>query len=253
MTTQEKVNYLHKLVASHGHVPMLTLLYGSQNYGLDTEASDVDVYSFVLPSKEDLYRSKRVSTMYKTEYGNATVKDLRDLPILLSKMNPSMLEVCTTDYFVDPLGYVPLLKEMVNDLVKENQRGYYNALNGTILQKYKDVSRASNLSAADFAKHNYSVKDFVHYVRLCELLDQTLVLGKDFDVSLKNPVYAKDYKFNILSVDAAAGVMEHYKRFLVDHYYFKVDKNYLTTGTDLFKQLLTELDDKVFEDIFDQF
>ena len=46
----EEVKKKHKLVLSRGENVIFTALVGSQNYGLANENSDIDTYSFILPS-----------------------------------------------------------------------------------------------------------------------------------------------------------------------------------------------------------
>ena len=56
----EEVKNKHGLVLSRGVNILFTALVGSQNYGLATEASDVDTYSFVLPSYDNFLLDKKI-------------------------------------------------------------------------------------------------------------------------------------------------------------------------------------------------
>ena len=76
---------------------------GSQNYGLDTESSDVDSYFVVMPKMEDLALSRPpISTSLlidaeKNEY--AEIKDVRVFFKDLRDAKPTALEVVFSDWF----------------------------------------------------------------------------------------------------------------------------------------------------------
>ena len=78
-------------------------LKGSQNYGLDTESSDVDSYFVVMPKMEDLALSRPpISTSLlidaeKNEY--AEIKDVRVFFKDLRDAKPTALEVVFSDWF----------------------------------------------------------------------------------------------------------------------------------------------------------
>ena len=78
-------------------------LKGSQNYGLDTESSDVDSYFVVMPKMEDLALSRPpISTSLlvdakKNEY--AEIKDVRVFFKDLCNTKPTALEAIFSDWF----------------------------------------------------------------------------------------------------------------------------------------------------------
>lgn len=78
-------------------------LKGSQNYGLDTESSDVDSYFVVMPKMEDLALSRSpISTSLlvdakKNEY--AEIKDVRVFFKDLCDAKPTALEAVFSDWF----------------------------------------------------------------------------------------------------------------------------------------------------------
>lgn len=53
-------------------------LYGSQNYEMDTENSDIDLKAVVLPSLSDIVRQNNpTSLVYEYEFWQIDVKDIR--------------------------------------------------------------------------------------------------------------------------------------------------------------------------------
>lgn len=74
-------------------------LYGSQNYNLHDEESDIDLRAIVIPSLEDLILRKRISTMVETDYGVIDVKDLMTYVEVISKGNFSFIEPFQSPYY----------------------------------------------------------------------------------------------------------------------------------------------------------
>lgn len=74
-------------------------LYGSQNYGLSTENSDVDTIAIVLPNEYDLYFSKPLTKELHLENGeHCVVKDIREIFNEFKKQNVNFLEILVTKY-----------------------------------------------------------------------------------------------------------------------------------------------------------
>ena len=66
--------------------PVMTVLIGSQNYGLDTENSDIDTFTFVIPSLFSLaINKKEFRGEFEVKDGKCMYKDFRDALNLLKK------------------------------------------------------------------------------------------------------------------------------------------------------------------------
>lgn len=90
---------LHHSAVSKNYKPIMTVLVGSQNYGLDTEKSDYDTCTFVLPSPTDIATLRDpVSTTQEDELGHITIKDIRLGLNLLKKTSPNSVEWFATKY-----------------------------------------------------------------------------------------------------------------------------------------------------------
>ena len=97
----EALNAHHQYVIDKGFRPLMTVLVGSQNYGLATENSDYDTYSFVLPTLEDIATLKDpVSKTIEFRDGHINIKDIRIGLNLLKKTNPNSVEWFETPYKV---------------------------------------------------------------------------------------------------------------------------------------------------------
>jgi uncharacterized protein len=77
------------------HVEVMSFVRGSHNYNLQVPSSDVDKLVFVLPTFDDLYNKQEFFHQMKTLDGKQDyqVYDLRKLPHLLWKANPTNVEI----------------------------------------------------------------------------------------------------------------------------------------------------------------
>ena len=82
-------------------------LYGSQNYGMADEQSDVDTKVLVVPSLADVVCARRpMSFEYHCENGeHINFIDVREFVHQLLKQNPTRLEILFTDHFVINLPF----------------------------------------------------------------------------------------------------------------------------------------------------
>ena len=91
--------------------PVMTVLIGSQNYGLDTENSDIDTFTFVIPSLFSLaINKKEFRGEFEVKDGKCMYKDLRDALNLLKKTSPNSLECFTSHYVYYNPKYEPILR-----------------------------------------------------------------------------------------------------------------------------------------------
>ncbi|MCR5490693.1 MAG: nucleotidyltransferase domain-containing protein [Bacilli bacterium] len=161
---------------------------GSQNYNLETEASDIDCKAFVVPTFSDLYFGHRYSTTIDTKYGQVTVHDIRMLSELLFKMNPTYLEMLFSKYVwyasedekKDLLETIPALadsKSLFNTLFKYHKFRLIESLCGTFRKKHKETQKPSAIRQPVIDKYGYDIKAACHAVRCFRLL--TLVISMD--------------------------------------------------------------------------
>lgn len=75
-----------------------TFLYGSQNYNIDTEESDVDSIALFCPSEDYAILNPAINWEIETEYGKVAIKDIRKFVGEILKQNPNSLEILFTNY-----------------------------------------------------------------------------------------------------------------------------------------------------------
>ena len=72
---KELSNY-KKILEEKGYKVIYIGLYGSQNYNVDDEKSDIDCKAIILPTLHDVIFRKVTSTTIECENGSIDVKDL---------------------------------------------------------------------------------------------------------------------------------------------------------------------------------
>lgn len=106
----------HDAVTAKGYTVIITSLVGSQNYDLDDEQSDIDTYSFIVPSFKDIVQAKDpYAGMFEVEDGHCNIKDIRLALNLLKKASPNSVEYFTSKYKVYNPVFEKLLKEYMED------------------------------------------------------------------------------------------------------------------------------------------
>lgn len=97
----------HKTLAKKYNINQIAYiaLYGSQNYHLSTEKSDVDVKAIYIPTLEEaIFNKNRVSTTLISENGgHCEIKDIREMNEMFIKQNINFIEILFTDfYWINP-------------------------------------------------------------------------------------------------------------------------------------------------------
>lgn len=104
MNIQERVNDHYKYaVSKYGEHILGVFLYGSQNYNLDTEDSDIDTKAIYVPTLDEIAAgaapiSKELTVGDTGEH--IEVKDIRLMCQMWKKQNMNFLEILYTKYFV---------------------------------------------------------------------------------------------------------------------------------------------------------
>lgn len=164
MNTIDHVKAHHnKIVNLLGGEVVMTSLIGSQNYGLDTEKSDYDTFSLVLPSFEDLaLANDPAAGEFEVEDGKCMYKDVRVALNLLTKPSPNSLEIFFSDYV-----YVnPRYAELFDNYIKYPPHAQY-----VMHCNYQHMIDACVGMSVQLSKRNMpSGKKLAHAIRLKNML-----------------------------------------------------------------------------------
>lgn len=162
-----------KFLSNMGYEVVTVNLYGSQNYGLDTENSDIDLKAVVLPSIDDIINNTQpVSTTVEFKDGLIDVKDIRLMFENYKKQNTNYLETLFTPYWVWKYPYCTEwteLRRMANDIARADEIKAVKAMYGMALEKLHALCKPypSKLELID--KYGYDSKQLSHIIRLYTL------------------------------------------------------------------------------------
>lgn len=160
-----------EILESKGYNVIYIGLYGSQNYNLDDEYSDIDVKAIILPSLHDIIFRKVISKTIECENGNIDVKDLLTFYDVIKKGNFSYIESIQTEYSIGDEYIKNLFKQ-----VKLNQK----SIVGAMYEKRKALTHEYPSKVAEFEKWGFDPKQHHHILRLYDLLQKNLQEGNEY-------------------------------------------------------------------------
>ena len=171
---QEAVKYLQEQGFEEGEDYSVSYiaLQGSQNYGIDHEDSDVDSRLMINPSKHSLLLKYNFTHDFKMENGEiCVIRSTMDALEPLFKGNVNGLEVLYTGYFIPYDGVWPLIRDKREIIETTFRDRIVNASFGMMKQKQASILKDIKGSQAEFfEKHGYNGKDYIHIVRLYDVL-----------------------------------------------------------------------------------
>lgn len=169
MTKEEKIFKelvdRKKILEDKGYKVVYIGLYGSQNYNLDDEESDIDVKAIILPNLQDIICRTVVSTTIECESGNIDVKDLLTFYDVIKKGNFSYIEAIDTKYSIGD----KYIKELFSQF-RPNKK----SMLGAMYEKRKALTHEYPSKHNEFAKWGFDPKQYHHILRLYDLLSYNL-------------------------------------------------------------------------------
>lgn len=176
---KEKLNWMNE--NTNENVAFITL-QGSQNYAMDTNKSDIDAKCFIVPSLEDMIDNKQpISKTYHMNDGSIIdVKDIRLLPSLLYKANPSYLELLYTEYFltnneyhrIPTLSLKSQLKKIREEICNRDIMRIMKSLKGMVHDRKKHMEKVTETTAHDIEIYGYAPKDLHHLIRYAYMVEE---------------------------------------------------------------------------------
>ena len=199
---KEAMTDVYNQLIADGHNVLHIYLQGSQNYLLDTDESDYDFKAIVMPSKQDVYKNKQISKIYKTPYGQVEVKDIGLFHNLIYKMNPTYLELLVTPH---NYGRLPDFSKYVDQLIFEQYPRFLKSTLGTIVSKYNSVFKATEGTQHILDKYGHQPKELHHFHRLIFLV-KDVIQGKPLKEALVLP---EDTRSTLLSMKYPPAYLNH--------------------------------------------
>lgn len=144
-------------------------LYGSQNYNVDNEFSDIDCKAIVLPSLHDIIFRKVTGKTIELENGAIDVKDLITFYDVIKKGNFSYIESIDTDYFIGD----KYIKELFRKI-----RPNLKSILGAMYEKRKALTHEYPSKHNEFEKWGFDPKQYHHIIRLFDILQYITITGE---------------------------------------------------------------------------
>ena len=151
-----------KILESKGYTVLYIGLYGSQNYNLNDELSDIDVKAIILPTLHDIIFRKVTSKTIECENGNIDVKDLITFYDVIKKGNFSYIESIDTEYSIGDKYIKELFKQFRPNL---------KSILGAMHEKRKALTHEYPSKTKEFEKWGFDPKQYHHILRLQTLLE----------------------------------------------------------------------------------
>lgn len=127
--------------------------YGSMNYNLFDDNSDVDTYAVIIPDISDIIDMDVVSTTLDVEGEHCVVKDIRLFFKELQKSNVNTLETLITEYYIANPSYIDdyhYLRRLAFYIARMSNNHFLRNCFGMYNQQYLDYElTGSGKSAAN--------------------------------------------------------------------------------------------------------
>lgn len=216
---KELGNY-KKILEDKGYNVIYVGLYGSQNYNLDDEESDIDVKAIIMPTLHDIIFRKVTSTTIECEKGNIDVKDLLTFYDVIKKGNFSYIEAINTEYSIGD--------KYIKELFKRFEVNKKSML-GAMYEKRKALTHEYPSKKKEFELWGYDPKQHHHILRLYDLLNYNLMHNenlsylyyRDDDKRRQELINYKRNKDNI-----AKTIIEEDSDFIIEMARNLIDYNY---------------------------
>jgi predicted nucleotidyltransferase len=169
----------HKIVCDHYGADrvLATFLYGSQNYKLDTEKSDIDTQSIIIPSISELLSMRQPINFYNNLEDKSLMghRDLRILLHDLTRAESTMMQLLYTEYRIINPAYYAIFSELILHREKIAECNKAQIL-------YAQIGEAKSFTTRMGEK--VRVKDYVNLFRIADFMQQFFVEGKRYGESI---------------------------------------------------------------------
>ncbi|MCL2786139.1 MAG: nucleotidyltransferase domain-containing protein [Methanomassiliicoccaceae archaeon] len=145
-------------------------LVGSRNYNLHTESSDHDFIVFAMPTLDDMYERNEYLKEIKGDGYEIRVHDLRKLPDLLCKSNPSYVEIIFSRNNIMNGDMYSLLYDNRERIAGMNLPYIYASSVGMFLNRMKYLEKGTGNTQHLVDMHGYDTKQAMQAYRILSVL-----------------------------------------------------------------------------------
>lgn len=219
-------------------------LYGSQNYHLNTEYSDIDSRTLICPTIDDIANNHQ--TISKKE-----VIDVRLIIDLFKKQNLTSLELLFTKYKIVFKPYEDIWEYLIinaEDIAHYHPYRAAQTVLGMAKRKYASFSVELPSSATNLKQYGYNPKELYHLLRLQEYFNKYKQNYPFQECFISNQIsFLKDVKLGKLSYEEALklneqaikDIIKQVDEFCILNPVNKINKNIDNLLTEVKKELIT--------------
>lgn len=164
------LRHYEKILEDKGYDVIYIGLYGSQNYNLDDENSDIDVKAIIMPSLHDIIFRKVTSKIIECDNGAIDVKDLITFYDVIKKGNFSYIESIQTEYSIGD----KYIKELFAKIPINKK-----SMLGAMYEKRKALTHEYPSKHDAFEKWGFDPKQHHHILRLFDVLVYNLMYDEN--------------------------------------------------------------------------
>lgn len=157
----KKINIQKRYLEEKGYNVLYIGLYGSQNYNLHDEHSDIDLRAIILPTLEQIIKRDTISIKYSNEIGDIDVKDIMTYYEVVRKGNFSFIEPMQTKWFIGD----KYIKELFSAIPLN-----YMSLKGDMYSKAKVFRHPYPSKEKEISQWGYDPKQLHHIFRMLDIL-----------------------------------------------------------------------------------
>lgn len=211
-----------KILEEKGYNVIYIGLYGSQNYNVDDELSDIDAKAIILPTLHDIIFRKVTSTTIECKDGTIDVKDLITFYDVIRKGNFSYIESVDTEYSIGD----KYIKELFRQI-----RPNLKSILGAMHEKRKALTHEYPSKTEEFEKWGFDPKQYHHIVRLYDLLKDIKRTNETYSYlkyeDLDDKIYMKAIKRNLFNsskewvVEDSDKIIESAKKLVPEDYHYE--------------------------------
>ena len=212
-----------KILEEKGYNVIYVGLYGSQNYNLQDEYSDIDVKAIILPNLHDVIFRKVTSKVIECEEGNIDVKDLLTFYDVIKKGNYSYVESIETEYSIGDKYIKQLFLKF-----KPNLKSFLGAMH----EKRKALTHEYPSKKEEFAKWGFDPKQYHHILRLSDLLSANYTRIMNNEPLISFIKYEDDEEREFL-IDVKRNLVNYNREYvekqsdeIIEHNKMRIPENY---------------------------
>lgn len=228
-----------KILESKGYNVIYIGLYGSQNYNLDDEDSDIDCKAIILPNLKDIINRKITSTTIECENGNIDLKDLVTFYDVIKKGNFSYVESIDTEYSIGDKYIKNLFSQF-----RPNKK----SMLGAMYEKRKALTHEYPSKHNEFEKWGFDPKQHHHILRLYDLIESNLLNNREdsylyYQNDDKRRKELIDYKRNANNI--ALSIIESESDDIINRAKELIDYNYSYEVKNIDDEISKYIEDKI--------